>query len=281
MIKQFINSAVKWIPQSGFSVTYTENGGIEASQDIVIKNADLKQGSALITFQRGATWESIFPEVPQIYRFLKLKTFDPTDRGDGYSILKCTFTGFQTAASGSQANDGEDGQSTSALVGSLNPEPLSNHPKWQTLSADEKFGLGLLINGEAVASLDRTKIGKYNEDTGVFTPWQNATTQLDIVLQEDAIMFAKIIAEGETTYDKAAWTYMYNTQASEGFTSAQLSRLGKIVANPPGNPVKPNAGWTWLLTSPNQTQSGDSLFTKSLEFRLIQKNEKNDFLYEG
>jgi len=54
----------------------------------------------------------------------------------------------------------------------------------------------------------------------------------------DAIQFANIIAEGDQTWDKGGWTYSYHTESETGFTAAQLNSLGKIVANPPGNPKK-------------------------------------------
>lgn len=276
-LKQFISTSIKWVPQPGFSVIYTENGGIEAAQDVLVRNADLKAGSVLTAFTRGATWETIFPEVPPIYRSLTLKTFDPTDRGDGFSIVKCTFTGYQFAGNGSSGEEVEVG--TSTLSGQLNPESLSDHPKWIALSASEKNSLGHLISGEWAYIPDPFNEGSFaiavNKGDGQYT----IRPEADQLVSENSIIFANIITEGDTTWDRGGWTYSYHTESETGFTSAQLNSLGKIVANPPGNPQKPSSGWTWQLASPNQTQSGQDRFMKTLDFRLIRDNAKNQFLY--
>lgn len=269
-LKQFISTSIKWVPQPGFSVVYTENGGIEAQQDILIRNADISTTRA---FNRGVTWESVFPEVPNIYRTLTMKTFDPTDRGDGFSLLKCTFTGYQF--SGNDSSGEEVTVATSTLSGQLNPEALSSHPKWQDLSNVAKTVLGYLISGEYVWDSDDNKIKIVQEDGSLVI---NDT--LSGYITGDAIEFANIIAEGESTWDRAGWTYSYHTEGSKPFTSAQLNSLNKIVANPPGNPQKPSTGWAYMLSSVNQTQSGEDRFMKTLDFRLIPDNAKNRFLYD-
>ena len=278
-IEQFLSSSIKWVPQPGFSVVYTENGGIEASQDVLIRNADI---STLTVFNRGTRWETIFPEVPTIYRYLTMKTFDPTDRGDGFSILKCTFTGYQFVAPGSSGLGDEAVQSTSTLTGQLTAEPLSTHPKWVALEdARDKAFLGMQINGDISMNADMTLWGTYQEDTvsRVFVPVIDNDGN-SYPPTGDALIFAQMIAQGDQTYDRGGWTYSYHTESETGFTSAQLNSLGKIVANPPGNPVKPGAGWTWMLASPSQSQSGEDRFIKTLDFRLIPDNDKNQFLYE-
>jgi hypothetical protein len=269
-LKQFINPSIKWVPQSGFSVVYTENGGVEATQDILVRNADLKPGSVLTGLARGATWESIFPEVPEIYRRLTLKTYDPTDRGNGYSLVKCTFTGYQFSGNGSSGTEGT--VATSTLTGQLTTEPLSSHPKWEPLSQTVKITLGYLLSGQYVWSDNKIKIV---QDDGSMI--ENAT--LTALVTGDAIIFANIIAEGDQTWDRGGWTYSYHTEGSSGFTESDINSLGKIVANPPGNPTKPSSGWTWQLASPNQSQSGQDRFMKTLDYRLIRDNEKNQFLY--
>jgi hypothetical protein len=101
-----------------------------------------------------------------------------------------------------------------------------------------------------------------------------------VELSGDAITICKIIAEGETTYKKPAWTYSVREESSSGFTTSDLDDVGKIVKNPPGNPRKPSGNWTWLKAGPNQEQSGDSRFFKDYNYILIEDNEKNNFLYD-
>jgi hypothetical protein len=275
-LKLFANPATKWIPQASYSVTVTDNGGAEAMQDVLIRTSDLST-SVIASFARNTRWEDIFPEVPIQYRNLKLKTTDPTDRGDGITILRCSFSGYTLAAPGSSGEEVE--QSTSTLTGQLTSEPLSNHPKWQDLSDTEKNTLGQLIRGEWVYIQDPFNAGEFVVAVGNGDGQYVIRSTNDQITSEDGLMFAKIIAEGETTHDRGGWVYSYNTESEQGFTASQLNSLGKIVANPPGNPKKPSSGYVWQLAAPQQTQSGDNRFIKSLDFRLIPDNPKNQFLY--
>jgi hypothetical protein len=273
-LKQFLSSAIKLVPQAGFSITSTENGGIEAQQDVLIRTADLSTTNA---FQRGARWDSIFPEVPSIYRSLKLKKTDPTDRGDGFTLIKCTFTGYQY--SGNDSSGEELTVATSTLSGQLNPDALSSHPKWEPLSAAEKTSLGNLLSGEWSYIQDPFTPGEFALALNTVDGEYSIRPAADQVTSEDGLMFLKIIAEGESTWDRAGWTYSYHTEGSKPFTAAQLNSLNKIVANPPGNPQKPSSDWCYMLASANQTQSGEDRFIKTLDFRLIPDNAKNQFLY--
>jgi hypothetical protein len=268
-VKQFLQSSVKWWPQASYSVTVTDNGGAEATQDVLVRKSDIDT-SVMANFARNTRWEDIFPEVPQPYRNLKLKTAEPTDRGDGMTILRCNFSGYTLAAPGSSGD--EAAQFTTSLNGQLQSEPLSTHPKWTALDQTVRIVLGYLVSGQYVWSDSKIKI---IQDDGSQT--ENST--LTALITGDAITFANMIAEGDTTWDRGGWTYSYHTESETGFTSAQLNSLGKIVENPPGSPKKPGAGWTWMLASPNQSQSGDNRFIKTLDFRLIQDNAKNQFLY--
>jgi hypothetical protein len=268
-LKQFLSSTIRLVPQAGYTVTFTENGGVEAQQEVLIRTSDLSSTTA---FRRGNSWESIFPEVPSIFRNLKIKKTDPTDRGDGFSIIKCTFTGYSYA--GNDSSGEEQTVATSTLSGQLNPDALSSHPKWEPLSNVAKTVLGYLISGEYVWDKNESKIKIVQEDGSLVI---NST--LSGYITGDAIEFANIIAGGETTWDRAGWTYSYHTEGSKPLTAAQLNSLNKIVANPPGNPQKPSSGWTYMLASASQTQSGEERFIKTLDFRLIPDISKNQFLY--
>jgi hypothetical protein len=166
-LKQFLSSTIRLVPQAGYTVIFTENGGVEAQQEVLIRNSDLSSTTA---FRRGNSWESIFPEVPSIFRNLKIKKTDPTDRGDGFSIIKCTFTGYSYA--GNDSSGEEQTVATSTLSGQLNPDALSSHPKWEPLSATDKAFLGLQINGEITMNASLTLWGTYQEDdiSRVFVP---------------------------------------------------------------------------------------------------------------
>ena len=278
---QFLSPAIKYVPQSGFSASYTENGGVEASQDFIVRNSDLaSRNDRIAGFVRGATWESLWPEVPDLYRNLTLKNSDPTDQGNGLCLLRVTFTGYSSAGTNGSSGE-EESVATTSLLGQLEDVALAQHYKWEALSSDFKYVLGQLISGQAETKFDFTQVGTYvdgdSKTPAAFNPIENASGA--ITLTGDAIVFAKIIASGETTFKKGGWTYSYHTESEAGFSPAQLNSLGKIVASPPGNPTTPTGKWKWLLTSPNQTQSGTERFMKTLDFQLIRDNAANNFLY--
>jgi len=281
--KIFLNSSTKYVPQMDMSIQYTENGGIEATQTFLARKADVGVGSNLNPFRRGTTWETVFPEVPILYRFLTMKTFDPQDHQPGIVAIKATFTGTQFNGNGSSGE--EDSIPTSSLSGAMEEFPLYENRKWKALEDDEKWALGLLLSGQLIAkpgTMDGIGQFETSEVYGVdLTNYKEAeyNTGTPITYSDDAKKFIKMIAQGKTTYKRPSWVYNYRTESKTGFTAAQLASLGKIIANPLGNPIDPGTGWTWQLIGPSQEQSGQDRFFKDLVYQLIEDNEENQFLY--
>lgn len=278
MSKVFINTALKYVPQMDMRIQYTENGGVEGTQTFIARKANIGSGSNLNAFKRGTTWETVYPEVPSLYRFLTMKTFDPEDSQPGCVAIKATFTGYQFAGNGSSGE--EDSVPTTSLRGNLEQAPIQQSKAWADLEDDAKTRLGWLMTLPGTVSFDLVsgKYGKVNDETGDFTAfptepgvWANPTG--------DELTFAKMIASGRTTYDAPSWNYNYRTESKNGFTGAQLNSLGKIVASPPGGPAKPTSGWTWQLIGPEQDQSGRDRFVKDLNYKLIRDNDENQMLY--
>jgi len=271
--KIFLSSSVKYVAQMDMNIQYTENGGIEASQTFLARKSSLGT-SDLNLFKRGTTWEALFPEVPTAYRFLTMKTFDPSDHQSGIISIKATFTGYQYAGNGSSGEEAE--VPTTSLRPNEEIKSIIHHKKWDALTAIQKKRLNWLMSGYVVFNPDSEKWGAISEDTGAFSDfdtgaWPSPTG--------DELEFAKMIAESETTFRGPSWNYTYRTESKTGFTGAQLNKAFKIVANPPGTPAKPSGDWTWLLIAPDQTQSGPDRFVKELTFQLIEDNDRNQFLY--
>ena len=105
MSKIFIDPSLKFVPQMDMQIQYTENGGVEATQTFLARKANIGNGSNLADFRRGVTWETVYPEVPPIYRFLTMKTFDPQDSQPGIVAIKATFTGYQYSGNGSSGEE--------------------------------------------------------------------------------------------------------------------------------------------------------------------------------
>ena len=269
--------STKFIPQKDFAVQQTENGGIEATQTFLCRYTSL--GTADLTpFRRGTRADALWPDVPSIYRGLRVKTAIPNHHeGSGMWEIKVVFTGTLFAFSTSPGSSGaEQTVPTYSLSGNLEEAPLNEHPKWKELDDDSKFLLGKLITGNAHSQFDYTQAGGIDPEDGAWKFVQNGSGT--ITISGDAITFAKMIEAGKTTYKKPSYTWTIREESANGFTSAQLGKLGQIV-NPPGGPPTPS-GWKWMLTGPSQEQSGEGRFFKDTTFLLIEDNEENAFLYD-
>ena len=258
------------------TITYTENGGIEGTQTFLARKGDIGSGSNLNGFRRGTTWETLYPEIPSLYRFLTIKTFDPQDHQPGIVAIRATFTGTQFTGNGSSGE--EDSVPTTSLRPNEEQKSITHHKKWTALTDASKKRLSLIMSGKSSAffNVSEGNYGYMDDTNEVYT---ELTGAFWAVPTGDELEFATMIAEGETTYKAPSWSYVYRTEGKTGFTSAQLNEAFKIVGSPPGSPVKPGTGWTWMLVSPEQTQSGPDRFAKELTFQLIEDNDRNQFLY--
>ena len=278
--KIYLNSSTKFIPQKDFAVQQTENGGIEATQTFLCRYTSL--GTADLTpFRRGTRADALWPDVPSIYRGLRVKTAIPNHHeGSGMWEIKVVFTGTLFAFSTSPGSSGaEQTVPTYSLSGNLEEAPINEHPKWQALGNDEKLALGMILNGSLKPSENFTQAGEYyGEDLTPegFSPLENGSGP--ITFSGNSLIFCKMIAQGKTTYKKPSYTWTVREESAYGFTSGELAKLGKYTA-PPGGPPDPGAGWKWILTGPTQEQSGEGRFFKDTTYALIESNDLNDFLH--
>ena len=273
--KIFLDSSIKYVPQMDILIQYTENGGIEATQSFEARKADIGSGSNLNNFRRGVTWETVYPEVPVLYRFLTMKTFDPQDSKPGMVLIKATFTGTQFAANSSSGE--EDSIPTSSLRGNLEQVPIQQSKAWRDLSAASRDRLNVIMAGGREKFSEANGFYGYLDDFG--TSYSELTGGMWARPTGNELLFAIMIAEGQTTMDYPSWNYNFRTESKTGFTSAQLAALGKIIASPLGNPTSPGADWTWQLVGPNQDQSGQDRFVKDLNYKLIPNTARNRMLY--
>lgn len=280
--KIYLNSSTKFIPQKDFAVQQTENGGIEATQTYLCRYTSL--GTADLTpFRRGTRADALWPDVPSIYRGLRVKTAIPNHHeGSGMWEIKVVFTGTLFAFSTSPGSSGaEQTVPTYSLSGNLEEAPLNEHPKWANLDDEPKLLLGFLLSGSASSNENFTLVGDYVEKEGggsEFGQRKKENGDNFSPLSGDALVFAKMVAQGKTTFKKPSYTWTVREESEYGFTSEQLSKLGEVV-NPPGNPPSPGSAWKWMLTGPSQEQSGEGRFFKDSTYLLVANNEENNFLY--
>lgn len=270
------------IPQPDFDAVEGENGGITATQSFKILKTGLDISSVRQRFAIGTFLSTLDPDCLNLLAFLQLTRVRSAKVIEGgYMMVSCDFTGYTSSSFDFETGE-PDPQPTFSKRGTVNEAPLSEHPKWRALSDTEKFGLGLLVNGDAITSRDFTTVGNIIEIDGVsgFTPFKTETNE-DLVLTGDAIQFAKIIAQGITTYKQASVSYVHTWESNRPISSNITADLGRI-SEPAGNTGTPPGGRNWMLIGVNQTQtgSGEFMFKNELEYILSDRDGHDEFLYK-
>lgn len=267
-------------PQPGFSAARDENGGWRGSAEFVVTAATWAQASWRAQFANGTPITNLDPSLDPYFSFLTVQSQTVTRNEGGLVTVMVEVTG----SSGAQYDNGDlggDALPTYRLEGRLQEAPLSQHPKWKTLSDNDKYALGELIDGRARPNYNWTQVGDYELVEGfswalTFAPLRDSSDN-PITLSSDAVQFAKIIAAGVTTYLVPTITYTESTQGTDPMTAAQLNLLGKI-STPRGNPPTPSGSRNWMLTGASQEQRGE-LYQTQIEWTLSDREGWNSFLY--
>jgi len=256
-------------PQPGLQIRRTENGGWEASHEIYIKSDDFLTASA--SFAKGELLSGLDTNIPEPFNnFLRIDTI-------GFSRVEGDLIVFNVTATGSGTGQfdsdglGEDAIPTYDLQGQLVDSPFAQHRKWSALPESDKRLLGSML--AEVIFFD-------NEDQRLFSFLEDGTRQyLDEEFTEaNAIQFAIRIMRGETTYDKAVYTWTETTEGDEQLTPQQLNALG-LITTPRGDPPEPTGTRTWRLTGASQSQAGQ-LYRTNLTWTLSDDGGDDTFLYE-
>lgn len=271
-------SAGEVIPQMGFSPSQNQNGGWEASRDYYMLASTWEGAAVQNRFSRGTSITTADPSIPSVYAFLTVESKVASYEDSGTIRLSVRYTG---SASSQFGGDGGGDLALDALPiyrmeGRLRELPFSLHPKWQPLSDDHKYALGLLIGGHVVRDdSDNSKIGIWVDDTS-FLNTISASTGQPIVLSGDALEFADRIGEGQITFEAPTLTWTETTQGNIGLTAPHLAKLGEI-STPRGNPPT-IPGYNWMLTGASQEQRGE-LYQTTLEWTLSPPDGHDSFLY--
>jgi hypothetical protein len=254
--------------QPGLTITRGESGGWTATDELVIKATDL--ASVLPDFARGNLLVNVDPNVPAPFDdFLAIDTVSIVRTEGDLVTLNVTATGGTAQFENDELEP--DALPTYTLTGQLQDVPFSMHPKWKDLGATDKKLLGLTLINIIQFDPATNKLIIISQDNTSFieNPEQFAAA--------DAISFATLIAQGQTTYQKSAYTWTESTEGADQLTPAQINKLGGI-ATPRGTPPEPAGTRDWMLTSVSQSNSGE-LYRTNLEWTLSEEGGFNDFLY--
>lgn len=264
-------------PQPDFQAQQTEHGGWTGSQTFWIKKGGLDRPAIVAMFPAGTRATALDPNCDAYYQFLQLVSISNVRTVEGgFTAITAEYVGFYTTEYESGTTDPKT-YPTYSLRGATEERPFIEHPKWEALTDDQKFGLGLLLNGHAIANPTYTAVGTYNEDTGAWSSWEGSGGA--IAFTGDAIEFARRISQGKTTYRVGTFSWNARWQGAAGLTAAQLNDLSKI-STPLGSPPAVNGSRDWMLVDADQEQQGigDYCFTNSVGWLLSDRGGHDSFL---
>ena len=267
-------------PQPGFSVQQSENGGWTGTHTVIVTRDGFDNATIIAKFANGQLLTGIDPDIPALFGFLRVvDTKVVADEGD-LITLEVTASGSSTSQfeAGGEGGLGEGALPKYLLSGELRDRPFSEHEKWKDMNQTPKTLLGLLLNGglEYVPEYEDIggSLGNKNVN-GLF--WVPSPLQFDD-LDLDAKEFAKLIAQGQTTYEAATYTWTESTEGTSELQSSDINNLSKIVT-PRGNPPTSSGSRNWRLTSVSQDQEG-LLYRTTLTWTLSDVGGYNEFLYD-
>ena len=146
-------------PQPGFTATQDENGGWTGRHSFAIRRTAWANSSVRGKFAKGVAITSIDTGLAGYWSFMKIVTKEVTSEEGDFITVTVANSGAQGATYG---EGGENPDPTYRLSGQLQDAPLSMHPKWAPLSAEQKTALGHLITGTLVFDEGKGKICNIN-----------------------------------------------------------------------------------------------------------------------
>lgn len=273
------------LPQPDFSASKSSNGGWTASQSFIMKRGDMDNTAIRALFPAKKRATELDTNLESFFKFLKLSSIDNiSNLPGGFTSVRVNYAGFQSNVGDFGTEDAtEEEVPTYSRRGAIRQEPLYNHPKWIALEENEKIALGKLLTGEWKWGFD-PEIPSDGNYTYVDDPKLpvGGSVEANPIKSENAIKFAELISQGQSTYDRAGFTWTKRWQSTLDMTGAQLASLGKIT-NPPGNPTTPTGTRDWIMVSADTEQTGDenTLYTHEITFDLSEEGGHNSFLYES
>jgi len=260
-------------PAPGFQPKQSENGGVTASHQYTLLAQSWNNSFIRNKFARGNSIAVIDPNIASQWNFLTVASKSLDFQEGGYLVVTVEFSGSATAQYGDSEGISDDAPPVYRLEGRLAELPFSKHPKWRELTDTQKTILGYLLDGVYRWDISEGVI-KILQDDGSLVDDETLSEEIT----GDALEFANLIAEGESTYLSPTITWTETTQGTDGVTAQQLNKLGKI-ATPRGSPPTPSGSRDWMLTGAGQEQRGD-LKQTSLEWTLSEREGFNSFLYD-
>lgn len=259
-------------PQPGFTATQAQEGGWTGTHTFAIRRTAWNSNSIREEFRIGRAVTELDVNLSTYFEFLKIASLTVlSDEGD-FIMVQAGLAGAKSAQYGAEGANSP----VYRLTCSLQDASLSEHPKWKLFSDIEREALSNMISGDLVFDEASSTVGTRDERS--FWVESNSEGTPYIIEGADAREFAKLIAAGQTTYQRPAMVWTESTQGNAGLTFDQIQKLGKIDV-PGGSPPEPSGVRDWMLTSAFDEETG-GLHRTELEWTMSEAGGFNPTLYE-
>ena len=259
-------------PQPGFTVAQDDKGTYTGQGVYAIRKEAINNPTIQEKFNIGTSLTDLDDDPDkQLWSFLTISQASRAYTEGDLIFLNVQFTG----SSGPQFPE-DDGISEAALPRysldmTSGESPFSQHPKWVALSSEFKTALSEIGIGY-IYDIARNKLLLADGDTVM----AGLREETGVTLTGDAIVFATLLQQGETTFLSPSISWTETTTGTEKLTTAQLNKLSKI-STPRGNPPEPN-NRNWMLDGGTQDQVGETYQTR-LTWILSGREPFSEFLY--
>lgn len=274
----------EWVPQPDFQAEQSKEGGWVATQSFKIARSTIDETTFQDEFRIGRPIEEISPNVEAYWSFLGLASIPRVRHVPGeFSLITAKFAGF-TGPSGQGTDDAESDTPepvpTFTLRGALQERDIRLHPKCLAVTHHTDVsalnglyeGIYVLINEGGVDKVAARYIDEESKVTFRALP--------DQLTAGDAVAFGDLIARGHKTFLTPTFIWEKTWESEQGLLPADINNLGRIDANPPGNPPAIDGNRDWLLQNATQEQTGLK-FRCTLEWLLSDREGWNATLYSA
>lgn len=248
------------VPGPNLRITRGPDGRYTADMDFRCRKFDVGNTAIQTKLAKGTRLTMLYSDLGTYWEFLRLDEYTATDEPGGITVISATFSGVN-------ADPGSTTDETSIVYtrnASLREEPIYNHPDFIALTYSIQEAIKAAADGKA--ELEGTEIRMIHNGRLI------ADLDGDAAAQD---WYARIVTRGNDTYLVPSSEWTKSATGIGALTDADLADLGKIVANPPGNPAKP-ADQEWLLTGATENLVTAGTGTNSYSLTWTSGNWDSD-----
>jgi len=269
-------------PGHDFRITRSTEGLWTASLTAYCRGSDYGNALLQAQFQPGTAITSIQPEIPAVYNFITLDSFQIANKKGNITEIALTFTGADDD-DGFQPPGPDERSTSTTLRGVFQQAPVIEHPEYlkAVTNERERSAIAALWKNEARAVVGLAG----NGDPLEYEIQQKSDITFDYgvggpITDASAFPWIELILRGVRFYDKPMVEYSITQTNKGGITQEELDLYGRKVDVPPGNPLRPtsSADHSWWHFN-NITETKDENSSVYSRTYLLRDDEFIELLY--